>query len=547
MFRKGLVTAEWYTTVVHMAKCMPNPWKHPKTGVYYLRIRVPDDVQPLIGRKEFKVSLKTKDLGEAKVRFAIKYAETLAHWAKLKQGIRDRLNDKQVVALSGEVYRAAVAKSDERPEEMAAAYALRSLGVEIALKQLTPSGKGSGAKQIGPSLEELIGKEVDVEVGRHRLILDPEARERVLKRSADALLQGWNHATMECMGDYRPDPDANRFPAFVPPLTASPPPLVKAKVSTDAKAFFEAYWGDRHATKKRWGPVLQGLMDSANQTDIRFITTDDIRIWMRDGLASGKTSARTFKRNNLTAIKTLFKTAYEDELIPSDPAQRVKLRIPKNDTGRSMRGFFIEERNTILAATLEPPSKRLTRHNAAARRWVPWLCAYTGARVNEITQARACDVQNRDGYWCLRITPEAGTQKSLNVRWVPLHAHIIEQGFLEFAQAKKGDTPLFTPIDKGTREGKTMRMSERVGAHLAKWVRELGIDDPDVAPNHGWRHWWKTESRRYKILVPVGNAIQGHAPATQSDEYGGFPPRVMAPAIKRFKTIVLPKTVHKAD
>jgi len=40
------------------------------------------------------------------------------------------------------------------------------------------------------------------------------------------------------------------------------------------------------------------------------------------------------------------------------------------------------------------------------------------------------------------------------------------------------------------------------------------------------------------IKVPVSDAIQGHAPATQSDEYGGFPPRIMGPAIKRFKKIV---------
>nr|WP_197064249.1 hypothetical protein [Methylobacterium sp. ZNC0032] len=499
----------------------------------------------MIGKKEFKVSLNTKEPAEAKLRFAAKYAETLAHWTKLKEGAGDRLSDRQVVGLSGEIYRAALAKWDDRPEEMAEAYLLRGLSVGIAADQLTPSGQSRGGKQIGPALEELIGKEVNEALARHRLTIDAETRGRLLQRSADALQQAWGQAAREAIGQYRPDPLANRFPAFVPPPSPISPVVDKPKPPTDSKEFFKAVMGKREATAKRWGPILQGLMDSAKQTDIRHITTDDIRLWMKRGLATGKISERSFKRNNLTAIKTLFKIAYEDEVIPSDPAHRVKLRIAKNDTGRSMRGFFTEERNKILAATLEPPSKRLTWYNAAARRWVPWLCAYTGARVNEITQVRACDIQNRDGYWCIRITPEAGTQKSLNVRWVPLHAHLIEQGFLEFAQAKTGDTPLFTPVDDGTRKGKTMRMSERVGAHLAKWVRELGIHDQDVAPNHGWRHWWKTESRAYPIKVPVADAIQGHAPATQSDEYGGFPPRIMGPAIKRFKKIRLPNAADK--
>jgi len=44
---------------------------------------------------------------------------------------------------------------------------------------------------------------------------------------------------------------------------------------------------------------------------------------------------------------------------------------------------------------------------AACRRWVPWLRAYTGARVGELTQLRAGDVQARQGpagsIWVLRL------------------------------------------------------------------------------------------------------------------------------------------------
>jgi integrase len=46
----------------------------------------------------------------------------------------------------------------------------------------------------------------------------------------------------------------------------------------------------------------------------------------------------------------------------------------------------------------------------------PWICAYTGARVNEITQLRANDVVNVDGIDCIRITSEAGTVKTLRER-----------------------------------------------------------------------------------------------------------------------------------
>ena len=38
--------------VLHMALRMARPQRHPKTGVYWFRIRVPDDVRRLVQRKE---------------------------------------------------------------------------------------------------------------------------------------------------------------------------------------------------------------------------------------------------------------------------------------------------------------------------------------------------------------------------------------------------------------------------------------------------------------------------------------------------------------
>jgi len=40
--------------------------RHPKTGTYYFRRAVPDDIRHVIGKREFKVTLGTKDVGEAK-------------------------------------------------------------------------------------------------------------------------------------------------------------------------------------------------------------------------------------------------------------------------------------------------------------------------------------------------------------------------------------------------------------------------------------------------------------------------------------------------
>ncbi len=49
-----------------MPLAMARPWKHPKTGIFWLRKRVPDDLRPLVGKREEKRSLHTRDPAEAK-------------------------------------------------------------------------------------------------------------------------------------------------------------------------------------------------------------------------------------------------------------------------------------------------------------------------------------------------------------------------------------------------------------------------------------------------------------------------------------------------
>ncbi len=76
----------------------------------------------------------------------------------------------------------------------------------------------------------------------------------------------------------------------------------------------------------------------------------------------------------------------------------------------------------------------------AAKRWVPWLMAYTGARVGEIAQLRKCDVGDFDGHPAIAISMDAGTVKTKSAWHVPLHPHLIEQGFIEFVNGAETGT-----------------------------------------------------------------------------------------------------------
>jgi hypothetical protein len=86
-------------------------------------------------------------------------------------------------------------------------------------------------------------------------------------------------------------------------------------------------------------------------------------------------------------------------------------------------------------------------------------------------------VTERDGVHAILITPEAGTVKGGHARVVPLHEHLVAQGFLKFLESR-GKGPLFyKPSAKDTGSGIKQKKprSTQARQHLAAWVRKLGI------------------------------------------------------------------------
>ena len=69
---------------------------------------------------------------------------------------------------------------------------------------------------------------------------------------------------------------------------------------------------------------------------------------------------------------------------------------------------------------------------------------------------------------------------------------------------------------------------------MAKWVRKLGITDPEVSPNHAWRHSFKQIAQRSGIDPRVHDVITGHAAKTTAEEYSKATVEDMAAALKKF-------------
>ena len=91
-----------------MPLSVARPWKHPKTGVYWLRKGVPEELRPLVGKREEKRSLKTRDPAEAKRLHLEALSELEAKWANLRSGPRPlterQLTQKEAHALASVCY-----------------------------------------------------------------------------------------------------------------------------------------------------------------------------------------------------------------------------------------------------------------------------------------------------------------------------------------------------------------------------------------------------------------------------------------------------------
>jgi integrase len=277
-------------------------------------------------------------------------------------------------------------------------------------------------------------------------------------------------------------------------------------------------------TVKKWRARVADLVSFVGHDDACRVTRADLNRWIEALIAKGL-SKKTIVDGYLPAVRVALSIAHDDGAIPANPASGLRVRAPKVAKLRE-RDLTDDEAETILRATIGPQPPKLAERHRLARRWVPWILAYAGARVGEITQLRDGDIRQEGGVWVLHISPDAGPVKTFEARSVPLHPHLIEQGITKLAKVG-GTTPLFHD-----EAGNEVNPASKIrAADLAKWVRSLGVTAP--APNHGWRHRWKTMARAAGIPDYVADRVQGHAPTNAGGKYGFIPLAVMRDAVER--------------
>jgi integrase len=316
------------------------------------------------------------------------------------------------------------------------------------------------------------------------------------------------------------------------------PSLSLGAVAAEDKSDLISRWAKENEIGVRG--IYQARLDMAKfvklieHGDASRVSPEDI-IRFKEHLASQGLSSPTINRY-LSAIKSPLAWAHRNRKIGINPG----LGIVYNARGKKRikrRGYNDNQALTILLAARE--------ESLAHRRWIPWVCAFTGCRLDEVAERDVPDVQRIGNCWVLDI-PESKTDGS--ARKIPLHSALIREGFIEYVKSLPPTGPLFpdlTPDLHGRRAGSA---TKRIGRWLRQVQERTGVllvEEPRFAPNHSWRHRFKSEARRVGMDEEVHDALTGHRESKVSRDYGEYYiDAVLGPAIE---SMLSPFEIRPAD
>lgn len=541
-----------------------SPVKRSGSNRHQFRKRVPTEIRDrMIGRKLLvpigdemvsvsvdrqgiiRCSLRTDDAAEAKIRNGAvgTYVEQVFQAEKNNRSVE--LSRRHAVALAGVLYRSwidgearehtigwehghdgewrKVHRGDDADGSEEAA------GFRAVAAQMLALGNGAD----GAALERTLGPVVDVVGARPDVMLPsltPGSRAMVLVEFARAVRDMAERRARQAEGDYSPDPNSERFPAWERLEVsagseggAGIPSASPAKVTLTG--LVEDWWkenqklGKARSTYVNYKGVFGKLVTFLARDKMRKPTADDARrltaeevVAFKDHRLEAGISPRTVNDNDLAALRSVLGWAFDNKKLPGNVALGIRLKGVVKEPGRA---FTEDEAKAILReASTVRWSGRGHEGTALAVRWLPWLMAYSGARVGEVGQLRKRDVakvvEDGEEHWSITITPEAGTVKGGKARQVPLHPHLVELGFIGMVKAAPEGYLFLTPNPKDDDPDGVLGPLQGVKNRVAEAARKA-VPDKTVDPNHGWRHWFTALCYEHQVSDDLSRVIMGHS------------------------------------
>ena len=495
---------------------------HRRGAAYWFRRRVPTDLLNVLQRAEWKESLGTKDLEEAKRRCRERAVQTdreiaaararaaailsppltqleakglaeeqLAAWlnneeaARFERGRWAYESQSWMLSQDAEAYRADLAMGAWTKEADAAEEALsragrwypkdhesfRLLAFEL-LKVRVRMAEGVGKRQAGEIVEPPAVLAVpspppgQVSLGE---LVDAYRAERVKRYGDEATDRKYRHvfrALEEGLGRDRPIRSITR---------------ADCRSLRDLMATMPAHMGKRYP-----GMTIEKASAAAKREGVPVIS--DRTLW-----------------SYLTNLSAVFNWAVDEEMLEKNPAKGVAER---GQAKVRRRGFTPAEMETLFV------SLQGEREAHPWRFWLPAMALYSGARAGELAQLLVGDIKRIEGRYCYDLSEfdaqgvrVAGKRLKTEAseRIVPIHPALIRAGFLRFVTSSgRPSDRLFPELKEGPNGGFSHDLSRWFGRHLDK----IGLGDPTLT-FHGFRHGFRDAGARARIPDATVDALGG--------------------------------------
>lgn len=236
-------------------------------------------------------------------------------------------------------------------------------------------------------------------------------------------------------------------------------------------------------THDRYARALVLFSEFLGHDDAGRIRPGDFQRWLVSLSQEQQLSAKTINEGYRAGVKACFAAGAEAGALAADPLAGVKFKIKADPTrAESRHPYTDDDASRLLSAA--------RKSDDPAVRWLPWLMAYTGARIGEVAQLYRGDVRvasaeeaaragqskgvaaraGREGIPFLQITDQGEGQRLKNRssrRDVPLHPAVIAEGFLEFVEK----VPLGQFLFPDLTTGKYGHKGDGASRVYRKWAR----------------------------------------------------------------------------
>jgi hypothetical protein len=338
---------------------MIQPWVNPRSEFFWFRRRVPAKYLKFGMPPVIKFSLRTKDKDEATLRCQEENLKLERSWHDHLVGVPAlELSHLQITALAGEFYDQLVAAHRDEPG--------RPVLWEDTLRTLERKKRPLiNLLPPGAHLRFAFGDEAREFLKKRRLRLVGERFESFVRAYVKAKERGAGVLLRHPQGDYSPDPEKAKYPTLQLAEPQRPFDVLWLEFCEAKKI--------SASTKKKWRPYFSALILRVGSADMSLVTEQHLLDW-RDALLATKLSPITVRDGYIAAAKAFVGWSKRMKKLSTNPSAEVVVEVSeKHET--QMRGFSDKEATVILSAALAPMSGLMTEENAAARRWVPWICA----------------------------------------------------------------------------------------------------------------------------------------------------------------------------